>query len=275
MVLTRLCVRFAHAASVTRWARTSRVKPRSERFTRVSMTALAVAMGSLAVAPGQASGWQEWSATFDDCAIPGGTWDEKLQELGTVAVERSSPFTGECAARFRQNAHTSGTKRIELQSDRLSKGAAAVGSEAWYEFRYRPISISPPTGGSRVVHVNQFKNARPCYTGGIDIDPAGAAADRWKLTVVSGPGCGTVTRYDLGEVAFHKWTTINVHYKWSQRSDGFVEAWVNGRRQLAKVSRATTIPKAEKVMLRVGIYSFSHPTTTELLVDDVRVFNRR
>lgn len=58
MVLASLCVRFAHAEFVTRWLRASRLKPISKRLKTIPTTGLAVAMGSLAMAPGQAWGGQ-------------------------------------------------------------------------------------------------------------------------------------------------------------------------------------------------------------------------
>jgi Polysaccharide lyase len=208
----------------------------------------------------------KWRANFNDCAIPG-QWDVYLREIGTISAERGTVFEGTCAASVVQGP-TSAQYRVELQSHNLARGGMPVPSEAWYRLRYFPISLSPPTAGMRVAHFNQFRTDTPCYTGGIDADPAGANPDRWKLSVVSGSGCGSETRYDLGTISYSAWNTILLHYKWSRASDGFVEAWVNGVRKLNKVFRATTIGGATKMFLRVGIYSASHPGTTKYITDD-------
>ena len=207
----------------------------------------------------------KWRGNFDDCAIPG-QWDLFSREVGSITVERGTVFEGDCAARVVQGP-TSAQRRVELQSHDRAKGGMPVPSEAWYQLRYFPISLSPPTEGSRTAHFNQFRNDTPCYTGGIDADPAGANPDRWKLAVVSGSGCGSVTRYDLGTIRYGAWNTILLHYKWSRGSDGFVEAWVDGVHELHKIYRATTNGGATRINFRVGIYAASHPGTTQYITD--------
>ena len=187
---------------------------------------LLAAAGSVLQAASAAASTVKWRANFNDCAVPG-QWDAISREFGTISVERGTVFEGACAARVVQGP-ISAQRRVELQSHNQAKGGTPVPSEVWYRLRYFPISLSPPTAGSRTAHFNQFRNDTPCYTGGIDADPAGANPDRWKLAVVSGSGCGSVTRYDLGTIRYGVWNTILLHYKWSRGSDGFVEAWVDG-----------------------------------------------
>ncbi len=230
---------------------------------------LTCAAGLVLQAASAAATTVKWSGTLNDCAIPG-QWDSYFREIGTISVERGTVFEGACAARIVQGP-TSAQYRVELQSYNQAKGGMRVPSEAWYRLRYFPISLSPPTAGTRTAHFNQFRNDTSCYTGGIDADPAGAYPDRWKLAVVSGWGCGSVTRYDLGTIRYGVWNTILLHYKWSRASDGFVEAWVDGVRKLNKISRATTNGSATKIYFRVGIYSASHPGTTQYITDDAAV----
>jgi hypothetical protein len=230
---------------------------------------LTCATGLVLQAASAAASTVKWRGNFDDCAVPG-QWDLYQNVVGTISVERNTVFEGGCAARVVQGP-TSAQYRVELQSHKLAKGGMPVPSEVWYRLRYFPISLSPPTAGTRTAHFNQFRNDTPCYTGGIDADPAGAYPDRWKLAVVSGSGCGSVTRYDLGPIRYRVWNTILLHYKWSRASDGFVEAWVDGVRKLNKISRATTNGSATRIFFRVGIYAASHPGTTQYITDDAAV----
>jgi hypothetical protein len=133
---------------------------------------LACAAGlMIKAAPASASTFK-WGGNVNDCAIPG-QWDSYTREVGTISVERGTVFEGACAARMVQGP-TWSQYRVELESHTQARGGTPVPSEAWYRLRYYPISLSPPTAGTRTAHLNQFRNDTPCYSGGIDADPVAA-----------------------------------------------------------------------------------------------------
>jgi len=156
-----------------------------------------------------------------------------------------------------------GGGRAEVRDDNNPGTLVKEGDDRWYAWSMKfPQDLPKPDGIWNIVM--QWHQMGDSGSPPLDIDIS-------KGTVDIGGGGSDGPRQTIGEIHRGEWVNYVLHVGFS-RTDGFVEAWENGRQTVQRTPRATMSDEAN--YLKMGIYRDPDATgDAQVLFDDLTILD--
>jgi hypothetical protein len=179
-----------------------------------------------------------------------------------------------------------GKERAELKigNREIERIRGRQGQEMWYGWSLLvPAGFSHPSGGKfHIVGQWHHRPARPRrpgeppqVSGPPPLALRLAAQNGWNVFTLVGRDSPQAPTRTLGSIPVRSgaWADLVLHIRWSAGSDGFVEAWLDGR-PLTQGRRPgpTLYDPASNNYLRLGLYrGDGFRTTNHVYYDEVRI----
>jgi hypothetical protein len=249
------------------------------------MTRLAAALALLvicasAAAPGSRRGvW--FCGDFETGGLEGWSWDISRRHPAVVVTKpvrkgryavRITLAAGDIAAMKERAELKVGDKQIELVRGRQ-------GGEMWYGWSlFLPADYADPPGEQFQIlaqwHHRPAPGGRSQVTGPPPLTLHLVSHGKGNVLALFGRASSNAPRRTLGTRPIRRgaWTDLVFHIKWSLGSDGFVEAWLDGRPFTKGKQYGRTLYNPVANYLRLGLYRAKGvPTTNSVYYDEVRI----
>jgi len=194
-----------------------------------------------------------------------GSWDYALQFVTNPVFEGLKSVRFEI--RKDQQLIKNG-KRSEIVIVKGSKGD--ITKDTWYSFAAYFPTVGYEYDTEREV-INQW------YQNGTPATSLRTQKDRFLLE--SGNMPGNRKRYDLGQITKNTWQEFVLHFIHSNRSDGLIEIWHNGKKVLTR--RGGNMYKDVLPKWKIGLYKAAFKNDKSLVTrriiyfDNIRVGNSK
>ena len=222
-----------------------------------------------------------FSGDFETGGLEGWSWDRARRD--SIVVVTQPVRKGRYAVRLTlaPGDIAASKERVELKiaDKEIERLHGSPGREMWYGWSFFvPIDYADPPGGQFQI-VGQWHHRpasdKPSHV--IGPPPLAlrlASRDRLSTLILVGRASPNAPTRTLGARPVRRgaWSDLVFHIKWSTGSDGFVEAWLDGRPLTPGRMYGRTLYGSISNYLRLGLYrGKGFLTTNHVYYDEVRI----
>lgn len=226
---------------------------------------------------------------FETGGLQGWAWDIAREEAAVVVQKpvRKGRYAVRITLRPGDSAASKERAELKVRDKDIERFYGSQGREMWYgwsllipteyakppgkqfqilgQWHHRPGK--PPTPGIK-------PGERPRVKGPPPLTVHLAFQGRQDFLMLVGHSAPQPPARKLGiqPIRRGEWNDLVFHINWSTGSDGFVEAWLNGRPWTQKKMYGPTLYSPISNYLRLGLYrALGVPTTNYVYYDEVRI----